>query len=296
MKASENTKKEKKGRRFARLDYAGIIGQINSLIEEYPCLSVGGVCESILGRTVPYITLGEGKVKIVYVGGERGNDALSTAILLRFVRDMASLCVEGGSAFGFPVEYLMKSYSFIVIPVLNPDGREYCINGVDSSNPLRERLVALNPKGEDFSCWEGNARGGDLVKNYALENSEYELECEVGGLCNFLKYGVEPQMLFVLSGVTCGGDVLYFGDGEYENKSAIALSQMSGIARRFRKSEGDGLLLADWVMENISCRAFSLELSLATEEEPKSVEGLFFLKYASLRKMLFCAPLLNKIK
>ena len=286
----------KKAKEFG---YEAMISETNFIMEKYSFVSVTGLCDSILGRTIPIISIGEGKTNVFYIGGEFASDSLTPFLLMKFVRDISSLYSERASVFGFPVEYILKNYKFTVLPMLNPDGREYCIYGVDNANPIKDRLIAMNNGESDFKSWRGNARGVLLSCNYGVEETEYELEQEVGSLCNYLKYGLTPDMIFVFSGSIEQKDQIYYADGEVENKSAIALSQMSSIKRSFRKTEKPELLLADWAIANLNCRAFSIELEILGRSGSISKNGLaedlYFTKYAALRKLLFCSPLLSKI-
>jgi g-D-glutamyl-meso-diaminopimelate peptidase len=68
----------------------------------------------------------------------------------------------------------LDGYTLSVIPMLNPDGVEYQIHGVEENNPLRERLLEMNDGSEDFSAWQANARGVDLNHNYDAGFAEYK--------------------------------------------------------------------------------------------------------------------------
>ena len=273
-----------------------MIAEINAYMEKYSFISVTGLCDSILGRTVPVISLGEGKTVIAYVGGEQGNDVQSPSVLLRFVKDICALYEEGGAAFGFSAEHILQSFTIVVIPMLNPDGVSYCVTGVDADNPLRDRLIKINGGSLDFSNWRGNARGVELKYNYGAERSEYEPEAEVGALCNFFRFGMTPSMLFAFSQSDEAEGRICFGEGERESKTAIALTQMTGYKRCFRQSEEPVLMLTDWSIKELSSAAFSIELAPIENMGIKRTQDKIFSVYAQMRKMLFCAPFLNKIK
>ena len=276
--------------------YEKMMTEIDAYMNKYRFLSVTGVCESILGRSIPAIVLGEGKNIVTYVGGEEGCDAISPSILIRFVRDICSLYEEKGSAFGFSAEGILKKYTLVIIPMLNPDGSCYCSQGVKEDNPLRERILSMNEGKNDFSSWRGNARGVELKYNYGSEHSEYEPEPEVGALCNFLRYGMTPELLIAFSVCEKDDGVIYFGEGEIENKMAVALSQMSGMRREYRESEEERLMLTDWAMKELCSSAFSVDLPSFKAVTRKQFEDKSFSCYAKIRKVLFCAPFLNKIK
>ena len=278
-------------------NYRNMLAEINLILENFDDASFVGLCNSILGINVPVIFIGEGETKIVYLGGELGYDRLTPYILTRFVRDICALKKEGGAVFGFSAEYILKKYTFVVIPMLNPDGVSYCECGVSDDNPLKERVLKLNNQSDDFSKWIGNARGVDLRYCYesAMENSEFLPEIEVGSLCNFLKFWVKPQMIFEFYQGLGAKSSIYYGDGEQGNKIAVALSQMTGFGRCFC-DDGEGKTLMTWSRRELGSKTFVTELCTDGMLFEKSAGEMKFVKYLQLRKMLFCAPLLSKIQ
>lgn len=276
--------------------YEKMMMEIDCYMNKYNFISVNGICESILGRMIPAIILGSGKKVVVYVGGEEGNDFVSSALLIRFVRDICTLYSERGAAFGFPAENILKNYTIVIIPMLNPDGSVYFSKGIENDNPLKERVLKLNGNREDFSSWSGNARGVQLKYNYSFEYSEKEPEPEVGALCNFLRYGFTPSILISFSRSHLDEETVYFGDGEIENKMSLALSQMSAIKRVYRMSEDPNLMLADWALKELSVASFSFELPCIKYSSYKQQADNIFSLYTKLRKIFFCTPFLNKIK
>ena len=215
---------------------------------------------------------------------------------MRFVRDICSLYKENGTAFGFSAENIFKKYTLVVIPMLNPDGSCYCAYGVDGDNPIGERVISMNNGSCDFSSWRGNSRGVELKYNYGAQYSDYEPEAEVGALCNFLKFGFTPELLFVFSQSENNFGTVYFGEGENENKIAIALSQMTGMKRIYKESDNARLMLTDWTINELGASAFLIELPQIIGSNYRQIEDMAFSCYAGIRKCLFCAPFLNKIK
>ena len=280
------------------LDYEKTMTKIDRYMQKYDFISVTGMGNSILGRTIPVITYGEGKTVVAYVGGEAADDFVSTAVLLRFVRDICETYVNRGSAFGFSAENIFKNYTVVVIPLMNPDGAFYRSHGAGEDNPLRDRLSKMiggRLDAPSFSSWKGNARGVDLRYNYGDENGEYESECEVGALRNFLRFGFKPDMLLSFSRSTSESGTIFFGEGERENKIAVALTQTSGFKRLFRETEEPTLTLKDWAKRTLSCASFSIELPYVRGYSEKDIGDKLFARYAEIRKLLFCAPFLNKI-
>lgn len=276
--------------------YTSLIKETEQIIDKYSNVSVTSLCKSILGRDIPILTLGEGQTRIVYFGGELGSDKISPYVLIRFIKDICALYAEGGAVFGFSAEYILKKYMLIIIPMLNPDGAIYCDCGVSDKNPLRERVIKMNGNIEDFSNWQGNARGVDLKYNYHFDTESLEeSEVEVGRLCNYLRFGTLPAMIFALSQGAKGESTIYYGEDGISNKISIALSQMTKYKRSSPEGEKFEKGILYWSNKNLPAKAFRIELGYDVSASAKKATEINFLKYLELRKMLFCAPLLSKI-
>ena len=199
--------------------------------------------------------------------------------------------------FGFSAEYILKKFTVIIIPLLNPDGLNYSDVGVLKSNPIYDRILKLNNSSSDFSHWRGNARGIDLRQNYFWEEEqEIEPEPEVGAFCNFLRFGQPPEMIFSFDITDKKESTVYFGDGESASKIAIALTQMTRFRRKFFDDGDKNHTLMSWSNQNIGRKTFLIEISDITQKEQSSRKEDRFEKYLEMRKMLFCAPILSKIK
>lgn len=275
--------------------YHDLIEEIGTLMEKYPRISVTGLCNSILGNNIPIITLGEGHTRIIYLGGEAGNDELSPYLLLRFIKDICAMKEEGGAVYGFSAEYILKKYTLTVIPILNPDGAVYRSCGVSESNPLRERVIKINGGSEDFSDWIGNARGVDLRYCYGFDSEgNVEPEAEVGALCNFLSFGTPAELVIAFAHGDLGESLIYYGDGEPSAKIAAAFTQMTGFKRCFFEGKPSKKSLLEWSNSELLSRSFRIEISREAQCQRRN-KGQSFSKYLQIRKVLFCAPLLSKI-
>ena len=77
---------------------------------------------------------------------------------------------------------------------------------------------------------------------------------------------------------------------------AVALSQMSGIAREYSESVIENRTLYEWARGELSASAFSVELERMNFLSKKHFEDTGFLSYLNLRKLLYCAPFLTKLR
>ncbi len=295
------------------LTWDRMMAYLNCFAERYPQLEFGTLGESVLGRAIPMITLGQGAKTILYVGSHHGMEWMTSILLLRFINEYAEALAEGRRIYNAHIPYLFKERRIIIIPMLNPDGVNYAIEGVSADNPLRARLERMNPAHPDYSHWQANARGVDLNHNYdagfieykAIEKehgilgggpTRYSGECpesepEVGYLCNFMRFNL-TNIHSVITLHTQGEEIYYSSGTETCPRSqsmAKALSRLCGY--RLSKPEGPACYggLTDWCIRSLNIPSFTIECGKG--ENPLPLDE-YFCVYAALRQMLFEAPLL----
>ncbi len=284
------------------MDHRSLMEEINSLSEVYESLSINGIGESIFGRSIPMITLGEGKKQVIYLGAQSGRDFCVSFALLKFIKEYCALQKSGGKIFGLPIDYIKSKISILVIPMLNPDGVEYCLNGVGEDNPIKDRLIGMNDGCDDYSNWCANARGVDLRRNYNCGFLEYkskmeekskngapsgycgensESEPEIGAFCNFLRYSNDIGAVIELS---AEGKKLEYVSSPKNDRVARAISDMIGCG--IKTIDVNDCTLCSWCANEIFLPCFSVGCDL------KDINTSAFVLYARLRRMLFCTPML----
>lgn len=162
------------------------------------------------------VTLGDETApkSVLYVGTHHGMEWITTLFLLRFINEYCEYYKGGKQAFGINLGTLFATRCIRVIPMLNVDGAQLQIHGVEDSNPLKERLERMS--GGDYSKWQANARGVDLNHNYNAGFAEYkkleaeanimpgptrfsgenpESEPETGALCNYIRFNGVCRMI-----------------------------------------------------------------------------------------------------
>lgn len=292
------------------IDHRKMLEYLTEFSERYEFLGITSLGESIMGRNIPLITLGEGKKSILYVGAHHGMEWITSALLLRFINEYCELVKNKSRIFSYEMEYIFSSKTIYVIPMLNPDGVDYQINGVDKDNILYERLLRMNKGSEDFSRWQANARGVDLNHNYNCGFAEYkrlelenditegaptrysgnmpESEPEVASLCNFLRFNEDIKMVLTLH--SQGEEIYYMGGGKALPRTrqiANSLARMSG----YKLCVADGMAayggLTDWCVAELGRPSFTIECGKG--ENPLPISDNFKI-YTRLREMLFTAP------
>ena len=293
-------------------DHAFLMAVIEEFAMRYGDLEITMLGQSILGRKIPILRLGRGKKKVLYIGAHHGMEWITCAVLLRFVNEYCELLCGGGRVDGLSVASLDDARSIYVIPMLNPDGVEYALHGIEEDNPLYERAFSMNGQSMDFSHWQANARGVDLNHNYNAGFAEYkrleeksgilggaptrfsgespESEPEVGYLCNFVRFHDDFAMALTLH--TQGEEIYYTSGGIAPPKGEQIGAKLASLCG-YSLSKPDGMAayggFTDWFIREFDRPSFTVECGKGENPLPLSDLPMMYLR---LRKMLFAAPFL----
>lgn len=293
------------------MDHAELMRTLSAFAEIYPDVGIGTLGCSILGREIPLLTFGAGPRKILYVGTHHGMEWMTTTILLRFCEDLLLAKQNGKSVYNLCPDRFWESHTLYVLPMLNPDGVEYQLHGVDPENPLYQRLLTMNGGNRSFSSWQANARGVDLNHNYdagfsaykqmEMENGIYggapskysgeapESEPEAAYLCSFIRF--QKDLRAVLTLHTQGEEIYYRSEGKAPPISRNVARKMS-LLSGYRLAEASGSAafggLTDWCIQKQGLPSFTLECGKGKNPLPLTA---FFPIYSNLRELLFSFPL-----
>ena len=292
------------------LDYDLMMNYVDHFSERYSFMSITSLGQSLMGRSIPMITLGEGEKSVLYVGTHHGMEWITSVILLRFINEYCELYKSKGRMYNCTADYVFSTRTLYIIPMLNPDGVDYHINGVRENNILYDRLLRMNGGSMDFSSWQANGRGVDLNHNYNAGFVEYkkterelglfggaptrysgtspESEPEVGALCNFLRFNDKISAVLTLH--SQGEEIYYSSMGKVCTRSlalAKAFSSMSGYALSVPEGSAAYGGLLDWCICEMDIPAFTFECGKG--KNPLPIEDEFKI-YTDMREVLFKAP------
>ncbi len=140
---------------------------IRGLKARYPFIEIGVAGYSSLGRELGYIRLGTGANEVFYNAAHHGLEWITSPVLMKFTEDYAKAYALGTEISGFDPREMWENSSIYIIPMVNPDGVDLVLNGLQRSNPNYSELIRWNRGSTDFSKdWQSNNNGVDLNHNY----------------------------------------------------------------------------------------------------------------------------------
>ncbi len=293
-------------------DYASLMSELLTLSRENEALRLSYIGNSIMSRPIPLITIGDKSAKkgVLYVATHHALENICTSVLMKFVREYASSYKKRDRVCEINMQALYKMRKIYIIPMLNPDGVEYRLNGIDENNPLKDRILKCS--GGDFSKWSANARGVDLNHNYDARFYEYkklegelgitegatkysgespESEPEVSALCSFIRYN-SNELDGVLTLHSQGEEIYYKSQGLCPKKSEFLskiISKMTGYSLADTEGTASYGGLTDWLICELDKPSFTIECGRGENPLPLSEIGKIYL---SLRELLFTFPVL----
>lgn len=236
------------------------IADFKKLYRDIPVFSIG---ESVEGRSLIAIKLGNGTRRIFYSGAHHGMEWLTAKVLFKLASDLASGVHNANE--------LLNGVSLYIVPMVNPDG---------------VRLAA------DGNTWQANARGVDLNHNYdamwqlskSLEagcgitepgptrfGGEYpESEPESRAVANFTRQNKFDMVIALHS----QGEVIYYDFcGSVPNGTEEYLARFENVST-YRRDMPNGISayggFKDWFIKQFKKPGFTVEIGLGENPLPLS--------------------------
>lgn len=154
---------------LTNIDYTYDIMEMNirALKTRYPFIETGIIGQSVLGKNLYYIKLGNGPTKVHYNASHHSLEWITSVLLMKFIEDFSHSYANKATFLGYDISDIWEKSSIYIVPMVNPDGVNLVLNGLNPSNPYYSELIKWNSTGLPFSnVWQANIKGIDLNRNY----------------------------------------------------------------------------------------------------------------------------------
>jgi g-D-glutamyl-meso-diaminopimelate peptidase len=131
----------------------------------YPFLRVKTIGKSVVGRSIYALEIGrENAPAVLFCGTFLGTDEISGGVLLQFTERLLWALQENQELSGVAPTAILQNRKIVVIPFVNPDGREICARGAHCGGVDSGRVRRLSSGCTEN--WDANARGVTLTGNF----------------------------------------------------------------------------------------------------------------------------------
>ncbi|WP_028596363.1 M14 family metallopeptidase [Paenibacillus assamensis] len=262
---------------------------------------VESIGNSVLGKEIFAIRIGEGPRRIHVNGAVHANEWLTSSLLMQFVEEYARY-LQLGLCWGRWNAGLASEHTSVwFVPMVNPDGVELVQEGVSGQHSWDHSLVEWNEDDRRFDRWKANIRGVDLndqfpayweeerarrgvfepsAMNYSGEAPLTEPEA-----CALYRMAEEKQFAMALSFHSQGREI-YWNYRDYEPSEAEVwakkLAQVSGY--RAVKLTGSDAGFKDWFIQQYRKPAFTIEVGYGINPLPLSQFGTIYHEVCAILK------------
>lgn len=142
---------------------------VDGIKARYPFVEIFSIGESVLGRALYCLRIGNGPTKVMFNASHHANEWITTPVLIKYFENLSNKYAFGGSIGGYTANEIVENSNIYIIPMVNPDGVDL-VNAffeTDSNIYKNAKTKANNypeipfPKG-----WKANINGVDLNLNY----------------------------------------------------------------------------------------------------------------------------------
>lgn len=133
---------------------------IQRFILRYPFLNIGNIGTSVMDKEIPYIQIGFGPNKVLYVGSTHANEWITSTVLMKFIEDFSNSYLEETTIFNnISAKEIYESSSITIVPMLNPDGVDLVTGDLDtlSDEYIDAKNISINYPAIPFpNGWKAN--------------------------------------------------------------------------------------------------------------------------------------------
>lgn len=267
-------------------DYNMLIKDCNMLVKEYGFCDFYSVSESVMEKKLCCLRVGSGSKKIFVNGAHHGLEYLTSAFIVRFFESYCKAYADNTDFFGYDVKKLYDSVSLYAVPMVNPDGVDIAVNGIDITNPYHRKLISMVGIHSFNKVWQANANGVDINHNYdagwqavktypsptGYAGPYSESEPETKAMVELIK---TEKFDMLIAFHSQGGEIYYDFDGSVPEKSYELVNKMAQVSG-YTPSVPSGTAAyggcKDWFIKEFSKSGFTVEIGKG--KNPLPVEML----------------------
>lgn len=268
-------------------DYLNMLMDCEAICNTYPFVEQLSIGKSVMGHDLICLKIGTGKKKLFLNGAHHGMEYLTAAMLVEIAKRYAEAVMEKGFYEGEPAQTLYEKVTLYIVPMVNPDGVNLAVHGIDACDPFHRKLLEEVGVCSFSDVWQANIRGVDINHNYSANWQEVspkpastkyagpsaESEPETKAVVTFART-VMPDMLIAFH--SQGGEIYYDFAGLTAPRSlelAEKFAKVSGYIAACPEGSACFGGCKDWFIEEFSKEGFTVEIGHGTNPLPLELLG-----------------------
>lgn len=226
--------------------YTQMMEDLIKLRQRYSFLSLGFYGQSVMGKRIPCMRIGNGQKQVFYSASIHANEWINTVVFMKFIEDFSIAYQNNSEIFGQSAREIYSNASIFIAPMANPDGVDLVLGRIPQNTNFYKNAVAISENYPDVpfpSGWKANILGVDLNLQFPANWLEARrIKFEQGYTSpaprDFVGYGplTEPESLalydfalernfrLILTYHT-QGEIIYWRYLNYEPKGAKELGE-----------------------------------------------------------------------
>jgi len=270
--------------------YEEMTADINKLLEKFPqYLTKQTIGKSTYGREIPLIILGNTNAskKILIQGSTHAREYVTSLLIMKQIEDYCELYTSG-TYNNMSYANLFNQCAIYFVPMINPDGVDISIYGLDSVPAEWQQLISDINGNNAYKNWKANGAGVDLNGNFGTglgDLSKLPTSPQPDGYPGPYPFS-EPEtqiikqlcinnaFLNVTSYHACGKIIYwyYFQDDTTKTRDyqyALELQKLTGYSLVApEKIDATTVGLKDWFVQQYNRPGFTIEVGASSYGTP----------------------------
>ena len=264
-------------------DYKRLSEDVERLCEMYPFIQKEIIGQSVMKKPIYCLKIGSGEKKLFVNCAHHGLEYLTSAFIMKFLFEFAEAVCENTEFFGYDAKEMADSVSLYVVPMVNPDGVDIAVNGLDITNPYHQKLISSVGIHSFNKVWQANARGVDINHNYNASwrvvktrpgETKYagpysESEPETKAMVDFIR---KTDFDILIAFHSQGKEIYYDFDGLVAENSlhlAEEMAKVSGYAVCLPTGSAAFGGCKDWFIKEFGKAGFTVEIGSGKNPLPE---------------------------
>lgn len=255
-------------------DYNQCVSEVEKIVDTYDFIEKNVIGYSVMNKPIYSLKIGTGTRKVFINCAHHGLEYLTSAFIMNFLREYAKAIDENGDICKRNARDLYENITLFVVPMVNPDGVDIAVNGIDITNPYHQKLVSEVGVHSFNRVWQANINGVDINHNYnagwrvvktrpgatKYSGPYVESEPETKAMVKFIR---DTGFDMLIAFHSQGGEIYYDYDGMMaENSKSIArkMAQESGYKLCVPTGSASFGGCKDWFIKEFGKAGFTVEI------------------------------------